>query len=90
MLDYNLETIKNFVRKAYPEEDGELSVFNNAGTDSIFAYAIFVHGEEGDEVVLDELGIVDYYGLPIKVQRTLTKKQIHGIINQIKTYPPSY
>ena len=72
MLDYNLEAIKKHVLEKYPNEPGELYTLHNCTTSPIFAYAVFTFGKEGDEVVLEDIDTVNYYGLWIKVQRTKT------------------
>jgi hypothetical protein len=68
-VDYNLEAIKKTVLEKYPEEPGNLTIALNAGTSSIFAFALFTQGKEGSEVRLEDIDTISHYGLPIKVQR---------------------
>ena len=84
--DYTLEAITKFVRKTYPDETGELSVTLNYSTSSIFAYASFTQGKDGDEVELQDISILSYYGLPIKVQKmvVLKEKQVYATANKIE------
>jgi hypothetical protein len=83
-MDYTLESIAKFVRETYPNEPGEVSVVANVTTSPVFAYATFVQGEEGDEVEIQDVNILTYYGLPVSVKRTviLKKRQNYNVTNK--------
>ena len=83
-MDYTLESIAKFVRETYPNEPGEVSVVANVTTSPVFAYATFVQGEEGDEVEIQDVDILTYYGLPVSVKRTviLKKRQNYNVTNK--------
>ena len=89
-LDYKaIEDIKKQVLEKYPDEPGKLLVTVNTETSPAYAYALFLNSETKEETVVETVGLLNYFGLPITVRRAtpLTVPQLRGIIGKIKTYP---
>jgi hypothetical protein len=88
--DYVLESIAKFVQETYPDEPGKISIVRNSSTSFIFAYAAFTQGEEGDEIELQDIDTLSYYGLAVRVQRTaiLKKRQVYTPTNKLNN--PSF
>ena len=86
--DYIIEDIKKQVLERYPNEPGKLLVTLNTETSPVHAYALFLNSETKEETVVQTMGLLNYFGLPITVRRAtpLTVGQLYKVIGKIKNY----